>query len=46
VTALQGAGVQLGGMPVITTVWILSPALLALMASILSPWSLNRVRHT
>jgi hypothetical protein len=24
----------------------LSPALLPLMASVLAPWSLNRIRHT
>jgi hypothetical protein len=27
-------------------VWVLSPMLLPLMASVLAPWSLNRIRHT
>jgi hypothetical protein len=26
-------------------VWMLSPALLPLTASVLAPWSLNRLRH-
>jgi hypothetical protein len=29
-----------------TVVWILSPALLPLMVSVLAPWSLSRIRHT
>ena len=28
------------------SVWMLSPALLPLMASVLAPWSLSRIRHT
>jgi hypothetical protein len=27
-------------------VWMLSPVLLPLMASVLAPWSLSRIRHT
>jgi hypothetical protein len=46
VAALQGAGVQWGGMPRTDAVWILWPVLLPLMASVLAPWSLNRIRHT
>jgi hypothetical protein len=26
--------------------WMLSPALLPLMASVLAPWSFSRIRHT
>jgi hypothetical protein len=45
-TLLQGAGMQLAGMSVANALWLLSPALLPLMASVLAPWSLNRIRHT
>jgi hypothetical protein len=45
-TVLQAAGVQLGEMRALDAVWILSPVLLPLMASVLSPWSFNRIRHT
>lgn len=44
-TMLRAAGVQLAGMPTMDAVWMLSPALLPLMASVLAPWSLNRIRH-
>jgi hypothetical protein len=44
-TVLRAAGVQLAGMPTMDAVWILSPALLPLIASVLAPWSLNRIRH-
>jgi hypothetical protein len=46
VTVLRAAGMQLAGMPTTEAVWMLSPALLPLMAGVLAPWSLNRVRHT
>ena len=46
VTVLRAAGVQFAGMPTTDAVWILSPILLTLMASVLTPWSLSRVRHT
>jgi hypothetical protein len=45
-TVLHMAGVQLTGMSATNVVWIVSPALLPLMASVLAPWSLSRVRHT
>ena len=45
-TLLRGAGVSLAGMPAADAVWMLSPALLPLMASVLAPWSLSRIRHT
>ena len=45
VTMLRGAGVQLAAMPTMDAVWMLSPALLPLMASVLAPWSLSRMRH-
>jgi hypothetical protein len=44
-TMLHAAGVQLAGAPTMDAVWMLSPALLPLMASVLAPWSLNRIRH-
>lgn len=45
VTVLRIAGLQLAGMPVAdATVW-LSPVLLTLLASVLAPWSLSRIRH-
>jgi hypothetical protein len=46
VMALRVAGVQLGGMSTTDAVMMLSPVLLPLMSSVLSPWSLNRIRHT
>ena len=46
VTVLRAAGVQLAGMSTADAVWMLSPALLTLMASVLAPWSLSRIRHT
>ena len=45
-TMLRAAGVSLAGMPTTNAVWMLSPALLPLMASVLAPWSLSRIRHT
>ena len=45
-TLLRAAGVSLAGMPATDAVWMLSPALLPLMASVLAPWSLSRIRHT
>jgi hypothetical protein len=45
VTVLRAAGVQLAAMPTMDVVWVLSPALLPLMASVLAPWSLSRFRH-
>ena len=45
VTVLQAAGVQFAGMPTMNAVWMLSPALLPLMASAVAPWSLSRIRH-
>jgi len=46
VTVLHMAGAQLAGMSAMNAVSILSPASLPLMASVLAPWSLSRVRHT
>ena len=43
---LHAGGVHRSGMPAIDAVWILSLALLPLLASVLAPWSLSRVRHT
>jgi drug/metabolite transporter (DMT)-like permease len=45
-TVLQAAGVHLTGMPAMATIWMLTPVLLPLMASVLAPWSLGRARHT
>ena len=45
-TVLHMAGVQLAGMSATNAIWVVSPALLPLMASVLAPWSLSRVRHT
>ena len=45
-TVLHMAGVQLAGMSATNAVSILSPALLPLMVSVLTPWSLSRIRHT
>ena len=44
-TMLRAAGISLGDMPATDAVWLLSPALLPLMASVLGPLSLNRIRH-
>jgi hypothetical protein len=46
VTVLRTAGVQFGGTPAADTLWIVAPVLLPLMAGVLAPWSLNRMRHT
>jgi hypothetical protein len=40
------AGVAVRAMSAGDAAWILSPTLLPLMASVLAPWSLSRVRHT
>jgi hypothetical protein len=45
-TTLHMAGVQLGGMSATNVITVVSPALLPLMASVLAPWSLSRIRHT
>ena len=45
VTMLRAAGVPLGDMPMPYPFWMLSPALLPLMATVLAPWSLSRIRH-
>jgi len=44
-TALHITGVQLAGMSAMNAISVLWPALLPLMASVLAPWSLNRIRH-
>jgi hypothetical protein len=44
-TMLRAAGVQLAAMPATNAVSMLLPALLPLMASVLAPWSLSRIRH-
>jgi len=46
ITVLQAVGVQLSERPAMDAAWMLSPALLTLMAAVLAPWSLSRVRHT
>lgn len=45
-TMLRAAGVSLAGMPTTDAVWMLSPVLLPLLASVLAPLSLSRIRHT
>ncbi len=45
VTLLRAAGVKLAGIPTMDAVWMLSPALLPLMAGVVAPWSLSRLRH-
>ena len=45
VTVLRAAGVQFGAIPAMDAFWMLSPAMLPLMASVLVPWSLSRIRH-
>ena len=46
VTVLTAAGVPISTMPAGDAIGMLSPALLPLMASVIAPWSLSRVRHT
>jgi hypothetical protein len=46
VTLLRAAGVQIAEMPTTDATWMMSPMLLPLMASVVAPWSLNRIRHT
>ena len=46
VTVLRATGVPLAGMPATFVVSWLWPTLLPLTASVLAPWSLNRIRHT
>jgi hypothetical protein len=46
ITLLRAAGVQLAGIPMTDAAWMLSPVLLTLTASVVAPWSLNRIRHT
>ena len=45
-TVLHMAGAQLAGMSATNAISVVSPALLPLMASVLAPWSLSRIRHT
>jgi len=45
-TTLHLAGAQLAGMSAMNAISVVSPALLPLMAGILAPWSLSRIRHT
>ena len=45
-TVLHMAGVQPAGMSAMNAILIVSPALLPLMAGVLAPWSLSRIRHT
>ena len=45
-TVLHMAGVQLAGMSATNAISVVSAALLPLMASVLAPWSLSRIRHT
>ncbi len=44
--AACGGRVSLPGCHAADAVWMLSPALLPLMVSVLAPWSLSRIRHT
>lgn len=44
-TVLGATGVSLAGMPTTDAAWMLSPALLPLLVSVLAPWSLSRIRH-
>jgi hypothetical protein len=46
VTVLRAAGVQFAAIPTVDAFWMLSPALLPPLASVLAPWSLSRSRHT
>ena len=45
-TALHIAGVELAAMSATNAISVVSPALLPVMASVLAPWSLSRIRHT
>ena len=45
VTVLRAAGVQFAAIPTMDAFWMLSPTMLPLMASVLVPWSLSRIRH-
>jgi len=45
VTLLSANGVRLGELPMTAAAGMLSPVLLPLLASVLAPWSLSRVRH-
>jgi hypothetical protein len=45
VTLLRAAGVRFVDMPATYAFWMLSPVLLPVMASVLAPWSLSRLRH-
>ena len=45
-TTLHIAGAQPAGMSAMNAISVVSPALLPLMASVLAPWSLSRIRHT
>jgi hypothetical protein len=44
-TVLHLAGMQLAGMSAMNAISVVSPSLLPLMASVLAPWSLSRIRH-
>jgi hypothetical protein len=44
VTVLRGAGVQLAAKSTKDALWML-PVVLPLMASVVAPWSLSRIRH-
>jgi hypothetical protein len=46
VAVLTAAGVPLSAMPARDAMGMLSPTMLPMMASVLTPWSLSRVRHT
>jgi hypothetical protein len=46
VTVLSAAGMPLTTMPATDIALMLWPALLALMVSVLAPWSYSRIRHT
>ena len=45
-TVLHMAGVQPAGLSAMNAISAVSPALLPLLASVLAPWSLSRIRHT
>jgi hypothetical protein len=45
VTVLNAAGLSPAAKPATAMVWMLVPALLPLLASVLAPWSLSRARH-
>jgi hypothetical protein len=46
VTVLNALGPSPAAKPAADMVWMLGPALLPLLAAVLAPWSLSRVRHT